>query len=259
MKRPPLVSVHRSVRLRLPGLLGVLVLAAPAVAVGPDDDFFTVAAYRLLHDDGGYRLRPTAGPDLAVPTAWLEPPEVVAADEETYVSALEWAPEVTSFAIGEGRIGLHLSSYAIQEEGSAQAAAGRDLYLILEPRTGALRRGLDLGDSKGRVRLGGCFAAWFQRVYVGDVDCDGVLDLATVEERIHCALADDQTAIEWPVYTRGPLRWHHAEEGGWVARPDLDGRLPCRGLRQAPLTGISKGPVDFILERYAGQSPLPER
>lgn len=56
-----------------------------------------------------------------------------------------------------------------------------------------------------------------------------------------------------------PLRWHRAEEGGRVARPDLDGRLPCRGLREAPLTGISKGPVDYILERYASQSPLPER
>ncbi len=216
---------------------------------------FDSERFRLLRGDDGWRLESADGLRVAVPAEWLAPPEAVAADEHAYVSSLAWEEEVTAFAAGGGRLALHLSSYAIQEQGSAAAASGRDLVLLLDPRDGTLHRGLDLGDAKGRVRLGGCFMAFSHRLEVGDVGCDRLLDLAVTEERIDC-VEEEPGGIDHPVHRVGPRRWYLQEGDAWVPRPELDGRLPCAGLQEVPLVGLDFGPVEYVLRLYAGRPPL---
>jgi hypothetical protein len=215
---------------------------------------FDTERYRLRRTEDGYRLELPDGESLAVPVRWLAPPEVLEAEEETYVTSLAWEEEVTAFPIGAGRLGLHLSSYAIQQGGSAAAAEGRDQFLILDPQSRELFQGLDLGGSKGRVRFAGCFSAYFHRIAVGDVDCDRLLDLAVTEERIRCMA--DENGMDWPVYEVGPMRWYLQRGNGWMPQEELDGRLPCAGLQDVPLLGIVLSPVDFVLQRYAGRAPL---
>jgi hypothetical protein len=231
--------------------------AAETTAARPQSAWtgFDSERFRLRRGDDGWWLESADGLRVTVPAEWLAPPEAVAADEEAYVSSLAWEEEVTAFAAGGGRLALHLSSYAIQQEGSAAAASGRDLVLLYDPAAGILHRGLDLAESKGRVRLGGCFLAFSDRLEVGDVGCDRLLDLAVTEERIDC-VEEEPGGIDQPVHRVGPRRWYLQEGDAWVPRPELDGRLPCAGLQQMPLVGIDFGPVDFVLRLYAGRPPL---
>src|SRR6266403_5648587 len=79
---------------------------------------------------------------VEIPRAWL----VLRKEEEeeesdAFVSSFHYNPEVQSFPIGDGRIGLHFSSYEIQSGGSAQAAAGRDVFLIFKPASLELTQG----------------------------------------------------------------------------------------------------------------------
>src|SRR5262245_57894895 len=125
---------------------GVLLLAlvATPVSAQPATDLWTGfdgTSYELVSDASGYRLGGPGHAAVAVPKEWLEPARVREDEEESYVGSLEWGKPVTAFPLGDGRLGLHLSSYTIAREGSAQAAAGRDLFLVHDPRSGALKVG----------------------------------------------------------------------------------------------------------------------
>lgn len=239
------------------GLLGfrcavLLALVTSAGSVHAAQDLWTgfdAASYELVEDATGYRLTGGGREPIAVPREWLEPEAARKQDEEAYVSSLEWGRGVTAFALGDGRVGLHLSSYAIATEGSAQAAAGRDLFLIHNPATNRLGPGLDLGETKGRVRVGGCFAAWYHRLQLGDVDCDGRLDLGVVEERIDCPGDGDdaETRLLGPFRRTGELQWFVLGEEAWRESPTLAGRLPCFGMREFPPLGVAQNPVDWVL------------
>jgi hypothetical protein len=79
------------------------------------------------------------------------------------------------FAIGDGRTGLHISSYAVQVGGSAQAASGRDVFLIFDPKTLEVRKGgVRRGITKGRLTDRGCFAAKSEHYLIGDIHRDGL-------------------------------------------------------------------------------------
>ncbi len=245
----------------------LLALAAGPLLAQPPADLwsgFDGESYELIEDAAGYRLAGLAGAGrepLAVPRAWLEPAAALAEEENTYVSSLEWGRPVTAFALGDGRVGLHLSSYTIATEGSAMAAAGRDLFLIHDPATKRLLLGLDLGETKGRVRVDGCFSAWYHRFQLGDVDCDGRLDLGVVEERIDCN--DDENEEETPYVVPsvriGELRWYVLGEDGWQERPGLAGRLACFGMRAFPPLGVSQSPVEWVLGMQKLRPLLPPR
>jgi hypothetical protein len=234
----------------------LLALAARPVLAQPPDLWtgFDAVSYELIKDKTGYRLVAPGREPLAVPRAWFEPEQ----EEETYVTSLEWGRPVTAFALGDGRVGLHLASYTIATEGSAQAAAGRDLFLIHDLGANRLRLGLDLGETKGRVRIDGCFAAWYHRIRLGDVDCDGRLDLGVVEERIDCADDEDEEKTPYlvPFLRIGTLRWFVLGDEGWRERPGLVGRLPCFGMREFPPLGTGLSPVDWVLGMTRLRSPL---
>lgn len=239
------------------GLLLVLVMVARSLDAESPWAGFDTDGFELAQEAGGYFLVRSDGDRMPIPTAWLEPPGVRVSEEESVVGSLRFAPEVTAFAIGAGRLGLHLASYEIQESGSLQAASGRDVFLIFDPEAGTLiPSGPHLGVSRGRARVEGCFGARFHHVSVGDVDCDRYLDLAVVREEVECSFADDQGPAR-QVYTRGPMRWHRQRAEGWVEDARFEGRLPCAGLVDLPLLALGRTPVDFVLGLRRGSDPLP--
>jgi hypothetical protein len=64
------------------------------------------------------------------------------AERYNYVSSFSYNKTVTSFPIGDGMMALHISSYKDQEQGSARAGAGRDLFHIYDPESQTLAKGL---------------------------------------------------------------------------------------------------------------------
>jgi len=242
----------------------LLALAASPLLAQPAPDRwsgFDSESYELIEDAAGYRLAGAGREPLTVPRGWLAPAAALEEEDNSYVSSREWGRPVTAFALGDGRIGLHLSSYTIATEGSAMAAAGRDLFLIHDPGAKRLLLGLDLGETKGRVRVDGCFSAWYHRFQLGDVDCDGRLDLGVVEERIDCA--DDENEEEAPYLVpfvrTGALRWFVLGDEGWRERPGLAGRLACFGMRAFPPLGVAQSPVDWVLSMAKLRPLLPPR
>jgi len=217
--------------------------------------------FELVEEKGEFRiltLDPLSQP-IPLPRSWLIPPEELARAEVKYVAGFEYSNRVSSFPIGDGFLGLHLSSYEIQTSGSARAAEGRDVFLILDPiRNQGVRLGLSLPNSKGRVRLGGCFSAWYSRIQVGDVDCDRRLDLAVEEMRVDCSVPEEGGPTHG-VFYRGPLRWYLQNDAGWELDAEYEGRLPCGGLEELPLVGLAKDPVHFATDRLRSEKILFDR
>jgi hypothetical protein len=59
-------------------------------------------------------------------------------EEKAYVSSFIFSEKVNSFDIGNGLIGIQLSSFSTMSQGSAQAAAGRDIFLVFDPQKDAV-------------------------------------------------------------------------------------------------------------------------
>jgi hypothetical protein len=207
---------------------------------------------------------------LLVPKKWLIPSKYEGTDEESYVSPNQFDRLVPSFAIGDGRLGLHLSSFDAMREGSAQAAAGRDVFLLYDPKHSRLSKGLlDLGITKERVRVMGCFSAKAAHFLTGDINQDGLTDLGVVREELRCAERND--FMEGPFYEQAPVAWYVLGEGGWKLDATYSGKSPNYFFQMA-LVGMAMTPVDYVANalwktydpsrwktdprRTAGQSPL---
>src|SRR6266545_2936124 len=196
----------------------------------------TEPAFFLLHWSTGGPARRSR-----IARRWLVPPRDEARESDVYVSSFVYDTAVTAFAIGNGAIGLHVSSYAIQKGGSAGAAAGRDVFLVLDPRSGVVRPGLvDLGITKERVRAEGCPVAKTSHFLTADVDGDGLTDIGKIDERVFC-----RAAIVRSRYEQDPVTWFVFRAGRWRADSTYRGRLPDRPA-ELPLIGIGLTPVDFV-------------
>jgi hypothetical protein len=219
--------------------------------------------YVLGRGAEGYELRyaRTSQQYLSIPAEWLIPEE----EEPDVVSSFAYDEHVTAFEMGRDLTGIHISSYDIQEEGSLQAAEGRDVFLVIDRRANRLEPGLvDLGVTKWRARYMGCFEAGATAFLLADIDQDGVLDIGAEREEIECRevtrVDDDGSEIDGvdgPHYVRHPLRWHTFRDGRWRHDAKLDGRSPGPELPhwELPLIGIAKTPVDFVRELDQGERP----
>ena len=220
----------------------------------------TVTA-RLEAEDGAFTLvyrRDGRRISVDVPRPWLIPPDAAEAAEGGLVDPFRYDSAVTAFRIDGSRVGLHLSSYDVQDRGSAAAAAGRDVFLVLVPSEGTLLRGgLGLGITKSRGRRMGCFEALAHRFLVADVDGDGHADLGVEREEIRCRPDESRAEPELeaplvPEHRVDPVRWHLFEPGvGWSHDARHDGRRPA-GVRELPLVGLTKTPVQFVREVTGG-------
>jgi hypothetical protein len=247
----------KTILLSLPVLLACAWLrrepAGPQVSSqGLKENEISTAQFKLLTRPRDFLLQFISGgktKQIAIPRDWLVPPEEEKNEESNYVTSFDYDKEVSSFPIGNGRTGLHISSYAIQEEGSAQAAAGRDVFLIFDPKSLAVfRGGIERGVTKERVRSQGCFAASAESYFLGDVDGDGLTDIGVVKEELQCVQSkkrQDVDLIVGPFYNQDPVAWYVFRESAWKLEPSFSGKFP-EHYQELLFTGIDKNPVDYV-------------
>jgi hypothetical protein len=233
------------------------ILTVPPVVAKSGNDLLTVDAnhFELFGDQHNYSLQYGKDERLIIPLEWLIPPDEVQEDDQSYVSSFDYDKHVTSFQIGDGRIGLHLSSYKIQEGGSANAAAGRDVFLVFDPiNTNLYRGGLKLGITKSRVRSMGCPFATFYFFVIGDINHDGLIDIGATKEEVWCEWRyDEEKDIDklfGPFYEKRPIQWYIYSDAHWKYEPSFKGQYPHTNYLTLPLINLAKSPVDFIREIY---------
>jgi hypothetical protein len=206
-------------------------------------------------------------PRIAIPKDWLVPPHDTDDEEDTSpVDPFNYDRRVTSFPIGNGAIGLRFSSFDAMTEGSMAAAEGRDVFLIYDPSEGRLRPGgFDLGITKERYRVDGCFRAQMVHLLVADANKDGLADIGAVKEEIWCPeIGEDEdevpdvpaeqkklpseltNIVETHLYQQHNVIWYLYTPQGWKLDPDQTGMLDT--FSELPLTGIVLSPVDFVGE-----------
>jgi hypothetical protein len=235
----------------------IIILNAAPVAAQPNDSPLTIdtVEFKLSQNQHGYSLQYGKNKRIVIPREWLIPPDEIQEDGQCYVSSFNYDEPVTSFKIGDGRVGLHLSSYKIQKEGSARAAAGRDVFLVFDPNGMKLYPGgLKLGITKSRVRVMGCFSATFHSFIIGDINRDGLTDIGVVKEEMICERVYDEEketdSMLRPYYEKFPIRWYVYMVAQWKYEPAFDGKYPDREFSRLPLINLAKSPVDFLKEIY---------
>ena len=192
--------------------------------------------------------------DLAVPIPreWLVPARDREEEQSSYVSSFDYDEAVTAFPVTKKLVGIHLSSYQIQKEGSARAAAGRDVFLVLDPETQALSPGrLDLGVTKARIRFMGCFGAHHSSFVVEDIDGDLQNDIGVKRDEVACESAyDEKEDVDYFVSkdVTHPWRWYLFEADRWVHSAVHEGRAPTARAFELPLIEMVKSPVAFVRE-----------
>lgn len=206
----------------------------------------------LVVPDGKFALQFDARgkkKQISVPREWLVPPEEEKEETSNYVSSFNYDRRITAFALGNGKSGLHLSSFDLLRGGSAQAAAGRDVFLVFDPDASTVQRGLmGLGITKQRAREDGCFRARTAHFLLADINQDGITDLGVVTERIECLPAAENRDVDrtaQPVYSQHPVQWYIFSDGQWRMTPAYKGVLP-QGAAALPLIGMDLSPVDFV-------------
>jgi hypothetical protein len=218
----------------------------------PQNPVFSTDQFKLLTRPRDFALQFVSnekGKQISVPRDWLVPPDEEKGEEGNYVSSFLYGNQVTSFPIGNGKIGLQLSSYEIQKEGSAQAAAGRDVFLIFDPASSAVfRGGIERGITKERVRSQGCFAAKADNYYLADVNGDGLTDIGVAKEELECVQSEkrqDVDLIVGPFYRQNPVDWYVFRDHTWKLEPNFSGKFP-EHYQELPLIGIDRSPVDYV-------------
>ena len=208
-------------------------------------------SFKLLQEGKEYYLKLPTGEKIPLQKKWLFPPDQIEKDADSYVTSFNYDPEVHSFSIGEDFMGLHISSYAIQESGSAMAAAGRDVFLVFDTMRKKLNQGgINLGITKERVRSMGCFWAKFNNFFIGDINDDGFTDLGVVMERIWCEEYFDEIqqvdSISGPFYQKQRIEWYIFQSTKWMYQSEFDGMKPKNTLIRLSLIRLSKSPVKFV-------------
>lgn len=252
----PMLNVKKEFAWLMIHLL-IMILSVPIVMAQSSNDVLTIDVnnFELYRDRHTFSLQYGKDERLIIPLEWLIPPDEVQEDDQSYVSSFNYDKRVTSFQIGDGRIGLHLSSYKIQEAGSANAAAGRDVFLVFDPINKKLYKGgLKLGITKSRVRSTGCPFAKFCFFVIGDINYDGLIDIGATKEEVRCDwMYDEEKDIDkmsGPFYEKYPIQWYIYLDAHWKYESSFNGQYPHTKHLRLPLIALVKSPVDFVRETY---------
>jgi hypothetical protein len=209
--------------------------------------------FRLITDNTNYFLEIIQDEDhqeIPIPRSWLVPTRD---DENGYVSSTNYDRIVNTFKIGNGLTGIHISSYDIQPEGSAQAAAGRDVFLVYHHQNNIVHPGLiNLGITKERIRSTGEFLATHTKFLLSDINRDGLIDLGIIKEEFKCTpltpVKIGMNLKDQPFYTLNPIKWYIFNKNSWIYERQFEGRLSSISYKELPLVGIVKSPVEFVKE-----------
>jgi hypothetical protein len=183
---------------------------------------------------------------------------------DSYVPFADFDPEALTFSIAPGFFGIHVSSYGIQQEGSAGIAWGRDLLLAINTETAqVIGRLPESGVTKSRAKYMGCTLARNDIFLLGDIDKDGAADIAVLPEEVRCETEyDPANDIDRVIESHhwGTMKWYVFDDSGWHYVADRDGQRAAQHLRRLPWPGLTTGPVDFALarsRRNLRRQPLP--
>ncbi len=170
-------------------------------------------------------------------------------EDHSYVATFNYSEKVTSFNVGNGFIGIHISSFASTSEGSSQYAAGRDIFLIYNPIKSCLLNGkLDFGISKERARFMGCLSAKTSHFILSDIDQDGLTDIGCIREELMCTgYYDSELDIDMmsgPVFYQDTVEWYIYRDNSWI--PDLSYSNIWKNYTDLPLINMELTPVDFF-------------
>jgi hypothetical protein len=233
-----------------PAGLGSAELARASSPSAPQQTI-TTSQFKLLTRRKDFALQFVSNgksKEVAIPRDWLVPPAEEESEQEgAYVSSFSYDRQIQSFPIGNGRIGLHLSSYEVAREGTSHAAAGRDVFLIFDPQSLKVFRGdLRSGITKGRVRAEGCLSAMVEHYYLADMDGDGLADIGVVREEFQCIDGAGRYGnMAGPFYKQYPLDWYLLKGDAWKLDTSFSGKLPER-FQELSLMGIGRSPADVV-------------
>lgn len=212
--------------------------------------------FRLYKDQSEFTVREGSGDSARfyiIPKSWLIFPDEEREDREYYVSSFNYDETIHSFNICESLIGLHISSYNIQKEGSAQAALGRDIFLVYDKSKGKFHPGLThLGITKERIRTQGNLLAKHINFVISDINRDGFRDIGVICEELNCRNVPPslrQEEIRENVgYQRYPIQWHIFNKNQWDYQAQLNGENHITNFINLPLINLVKSAVDFVRE-----------
>ena len=212
----------------------------------------STSQFKLISEGQSFLLRSLVErnkKDLVVPREWFITSREESEEEDSIASSFNFKEQVTSFPIGKCQIGNHLSSFDASSEGSSQAAAGRDLFLIYDSQSSdSLKGQLDFGITKTRARHIGCFLASTSHFLLGDINQDGMTDIGQIREELECEeyydVKEDVDAIKGPFYEQHPVRWYVFQGRRWMPDGRYDGKFPEQ-YSEMPLIGIQMSTLDY--------------
>lgn len=170
-------------------------------------------------------------------------------EKEFLVSTFNYSEIVNSFDIGNGFIGIHVSSFTITSEGSSQSAVGRDVFLIYDPiKSNILNGKLDFSITKERVRFMGCMSAKTVHFIISDINHDGFIDVGCIKEALQCTEYFDSDKdidiISGPVFIQDVVEWYIFRDSRWFK--DISYSNILGNYIDLPLIDIKLTPVDFF-------------
>jgi hypothetical protein len=183
--------------------------------------------------------------EIPLQREFLIPAEEEETTESDYANPYNFDSKVTAFPVRKDAIGLHLTSYSIQESGSAAAASGKDVFLLYLPESGEVFPGPDLGITRARVRTDGCFSALYTTTLISDINKDGSMDLGLSKEEMIC-IEEDGTLNADPFYQKHPIHWYTLYGNEWEYNKFLHGTDSAEPSWNLP--GLPKSPVEFVKE-----------
>lgn len=218
----------------------ILLFRLPCVSAEEKNIFqIDTSRFNLNISDGYYFLTDSfLGDRIAIDSTLLLRSDSTSAEEEMYVSSFNYAAKVTAFDIGNGLLGLQVVSFDFMKSGSAQAAAGRDAFLIYDPEKHLLlEKVLQFGVTKERLRYLGCFRARTGHFILADADSDGSADIGLIKEEIGC------TENYENYFQQHATQWYVFKNNSWQLSSD---NFNPKKYLDLPLIDVKLSPVDVV-------------
>ncbi len=183
-------------------------------------------------------------------TEWLIPTNEYREYQGMSTSAFGYDNSVTTFVINDNLTGLHLSSYEILTEGSAQSSTGKDVFLILKSDGTITFGGISLGITKSRARSEGSFYASTSHFIISDINSDGSIDIGVIREKYYVnrevisdSIDGESIQVQGPYFKQEPIDWYLFSTNKWV-KSNSEGVLDT--VYDLPLIGLKFSPVDYV-------------